>query len=351
MPVIRQTRTPADTRSSSPSALHWNRSGFSAHSPVCRNAILAFVLAALVSFSAIGSPALQTKAHTPPSARPASHRSASKARSRKAHSTSKSHSRSTSRTPKAAARHRGNSHSSLRSAAAARRSRRSPKREVSLTRGRIALPPPLRGSYASLVRQNERTEDDNLERILDDQDLSSRIAHGLLVPVPASSRLTVNPSLPPDRRYCRPWTARFLADLARAHAAAFHQPLEVSSAVRTVAYQKQLIKVNGNATSAEGDIVSPHVTGATVDIAKRGMGRRELAWLRGHLLTLQNAGKIDVEEEFQQACFHITVYRSYTAHRPAPSSIPSTPSGSKRAHTQPVEPDPDTPTQQASHGR
>jgi hypothetical protein len=29
------------------------------------------------------------------------------------------------------------------------------------------------------------------------------------------------------------------------------------------------------------------------------------------LVPLQAAGKIDVEEEFYQACFHITVYRSY----------------------------------------
>jgi hypothetical protein len=32
---------------------------------------------------------------------------------------------------------------------------------------------------------------------------------------------------------------------------------------------------------------------------------------------LQAAGKIDVEEEFQQSCFHITVYKSYAAPKPA----------------------------------
>lgn len=304
------------------------------------------VLAALASFTANGSPAPQAKAHTSASASSASHRSKTKPHS------------STNRAK--ASVHKPRPHSKPRSAVASRRStsrhatRRTGqaiKRPASFSRRRTTAPPPLRGTYASLVRQNERTEDDNLERILDGKDLSSRIAHGLLVPVPVSSRLTVNGNLPPDRRYCRPWTALFLADLARAHAAAFHQPLEVSSAVRTVEYQKQLIKVNGNATSAEGDIVSPHVTGATIDIAKRGMGRRELAWLRSRLLALQNAGKIDVEEEFQQACFHITVYRSYAAYKAAPSSSPSTAGKSKRARSQPVESDPDTPTQQASSGR
>jgi len=39
--------------------------------------------------------------------------------------------------------------------------------------------------------------------------------------------------------------------------------------------------------------------------------RQEMTWMRSWLLTLQRAGKIDVEEEFHQACLHITVYKSY----------------------------------------
>lgn len=169
----------------------------------------------------------------------------------------------------------------------------------------------MRGSLASLVRQNQKTDADGLERIETTADLDDRIARGMLVPVPASNALTVNSNLPEDRRYCRPWTATFLADLARAHEARFHSPLEVSSAVRTIEYQKRLMATNGNAAPAEGDIVSPHVTGATIDIAKKGLSQREVYWMRIHLMALQDAGKIDVEEEFQQACFHITVYRSY----------------------------------------
>ena len=204
----------------------------------------------------------------------------------------------------------------------------------------------LRGSLASLERQNSILESEGLERILDEDDLSSRIAHGLLVPLPASAGLTVNPEMIENHRYCRPWTARFLSDLVRAHAAAFHRPVEVSSAVRTVEYQKRLMRINGNAAAAEGDIVSPHLTGATIDIAKHGMTRSELAWMRSNLLAMQQAGKIDVEEEFEQACFHITVYKTYTPsspshksaqpavreavnrHSPKPSSSPSGPGSS-----------------------
>jgi hypothetical protein len=200
---------------------------------------------------------------------------------------------------------------------------------ASIHRPKMIFASPLRGSHDSLVRQNERAEADALERIQDDADLNDRIARGMLVPVPTSGSLTVNGNLPEDRRYCRPWTATFLRDLARAHQTQFHTSLEVSSAVRTVEYQKRLIGINGNAAAAEGDIVSPHVTGATIDIAKSGMNRRELAWMRVHLLTIQNAGKIDVEEEFHQACFHITVYKSYSPDQAAPvphkHALPSPP--------------------------
>jgi len=180
--------------------------------------------------------------------------------------------------------------------------------------------PSLRGSLASLIRQNQRLDAEGLERIENEADLKARIAHKLLVAVPTSAALTVNPELERSHRYCRPWTARFLADLARAHESVFHHPLEVSSAVRTVDYQRRLRRRNGNAAAAVGNIVSPHLTGATVDITKKDMSPRELAWMRQHLLALQDAGKIDVEEEFEQACFHITVYKTYQPARKARST-------------------------------
>jgi hypothetical protein len=186
---------------------------------------------------------------------------------------------------------------------------------------RTATSASLRGSLASLQRQNARLESDGLERILDDDDLNSRIAHKLLTPLPESANLTVNPGLPENRRYCRSWTARFLSDLAKEHAAAFHRPFQVNSAVRTVEYQRRLMRTNGNAAAAEGDVVSPHLTGATIDIGKQGMTHAELLWMRRQLLALQNAGKIDVEEEFEQACFHISVYKSYTAPRPVHKAV------------------------------
>lgn len=176
---------------------------------------------------------------------------------------------------------------------------------------RMHYVPPLRGSMASLLRQNQRDTEEGLVRIADDVQLDQMELDRAIVPLPASYGLRVNPDLPMDRRYCRPWTARFLADLARSHYERFHRPFQVNSAVRTVAFQRALLEINGNAAPAEGDLASPHLTGAAVDIGKHGMSFSEIAWMRAHLLPLQTAGKIDVEEEFYQACFHITVYRGY----------------------------------------
>jgi hypothetical protein len=177
---------------------------------------------------------------------------------------------------------------------------------------------PLVGSRASLVRQNVRTEEDGLGRIEDDAQLNQMRRDRQLVALPASLQLRVNEALPGNRRSCRPWTAKFLTDVARAHFARFHRALQVNSAVRTVEYQRYLMEVNGNAAPADGDIASPHLTGATIDIGKKGLSFSEVAWLRAYLLPLEQAGKLDVEEEFYQSCFHITVYKSY-----APSLAPA----------------------------
>jgi hypothetical protein len=183
--------------------------------------------------------------------------------------------------------------------------------------------PPLRGSYESLVRQNDRNEQEGLERIQDDAAILTMLTNRQLVALPASLEIRVDERLAENLRYCRPWTAGFLADLGHAHYARFHSPLQVNSAVRTVAYQRHLLRINGNAAPAEGDVASPHLTGATIDIAKKDLSPSEVGWMRAYLLPLQAAGKIDVEEEFQQACFHITVYKNY-APLPAPQLVVTT---------------------------
>jgi hypothetical protein len=182
---------------------------------------------------------------------------------------------------------------------------------IPMRNGHLLVPAPLVGSLASLERQNQRDQAEGLTRIEDDAQLNTMRHEGELVALPVGATLRANPELPVNRRYTRPWTEKFLTDTARAHYVRFHRSLEINSAVRTVAYQRYLMRVNGNAAPAEGDLASPHLTGATIDIAKKGLSLSEIAWMRAYLLPLEEAGKIDVEEEFHQSCFHITVYKSY----------------------------------------
>jgi hypothetical protein len=185
-------------------------------------------------------------------------------------------------------------------------------------RGRLIVPPPLKGSHEILLRQNQVADRDGLDRIRDDEDILELRDQRLLVVLPTSETLVVDERLPANRRYCRPWTAQFLVTLSHAYYERFHTPLQVNSAVRTVEFQQRLLRTNGNAAPAEGDTASPHLTGQAVDLAKHGLSLTQIAWLRGYLLPLVQQGKVDVEEEFQQACFHISVYKKYLPPANAP---------------------------------
>jgi len=179
------------------------------------------------------------------------------------------------------------------------------------TNGRLIVPPPLRGSHEVLVHQNTMADEEGLDRIYDDADLDRLRAHHLLVDFPESASLHLNPELPENRRCARIWSVKFAADMGRAFYERFHQPLQISSAVRTVQYQRRLERVNGNAAAVDGEGASPHLTGQAIDFGKSGMSVAEIAWMRAYLMPLMQAGKVDVEEEFKQACFHISVYKSY----------------------------------------
>ena len=89
-----------------------------------------------------------------------------------------------------------------------------------------------------------------------------------------------------------------------------------------MAFQRHLVLVNGNAAPPTGDVASPHLYGQAIDLAKHGMSVTEIAWMRAWLTPVENDGKIDVEEEFLQSCFHISVYRRY-APQPVQREAPA----------------------------
>jgi len=214
----------------------------------------------------------------------------------------------------------------------------SPLRVASLydSQGRLVVPAPLYGSHEILLHQNQMANRDGLDRVRDDADIVDLRRERKLVALPESEALRVDYRLPENRRYSRPWTAAFLTVLAADYYASFHTPLQVDSAVRTVEFQQRLMRTNGNAAPAEGDTASPHLTGQAIDIAKGGLSRTQIAWMRTYLQPLIDLGKIDVEEEFKQSCFHISVYRNFlpiapehlsvaAARQPATDSVPERP--------------------------
>ena len=170
---------------------------------------------------------------------------------------------------------------------------------------------PLRGSHEVLLHQNEMAKEEGLEQIKDDTELQQLVNAGKLVPIPTSQYLAVDKRLPSNRRYCRPWVADFLSDVSESYFNRFDRPLIVDSAVRTVKVQKHLLRINRNAAAISGDAASPHLVGIAVDINKRNFSKEELAWMRNYLMMVGLTGTIDVEEEFHQKCFHLSIYDQY----------------------------------------
>jgi uncharacterized protein YcbK (DUF882 family) len=177
--------------------------------------------------------------------------------------------------------------------------------------GRLIVPKPLYGTHEILLHQNEMADRDGLDRVRDDADLLDLRREKKLVALPDNETVRIDYRLPDNRRFSRPWTAAFLSVLARDYYTSFHAPLQVDSAVRTVEVQQRLVRTNGNAAAVSGDTASPHLTGQAIDIAKGGLSRTQIAWMRTYLQPFIGQGKIDVEEEFQQACFHISVYKNF----------------------------------------
>ncbi len=178
-------------------------------------------------------------------------------------------------------------------------------------RRRVVWNPVLPGSRESLLKQNEEIDAAGLTRIEDDEQLQELIDQDVLVPVSGSRYLNLNPGLKEDRRTCRPATRDFVEDLGQAYYAEFQKPIAVTSLVRTVEQQRKLRRRNRNAAPEEGDTASSHLAGTTVDIGKRGLSKKEHAWLDHYLGDLKEKNLVEPLEERRQACYHIMVFDRY----------------------------------------
>ena len=179
---------------------------------------------------------------------------------------------------------------------------------------RVVWNPVLRGSYESMLRQNEEIDRLELPRIADEVELAELEARHELVPIEETDGVHIA-IREASHRYCRPWTHTFLQDLGEAFYNEFGQPIQVNSAVRTVEYQRKLRRHNGNAAPETGDTASSHLGGLTVDINKRGLSRKQHDFIVDYLLNLREEGIIEVAEERRQPVFHIMISDRYTEWR------------------------------------
>jgi hypothetical protein len=181
---------------------------------------------------------------------------------------------------------------------------------------RVAWNPVLRGSYESMLRQNEEIDRLELPRIADEVELAELEARHDLVPIEETDGVHIA-IREASHRYCRPWTQTFLQDLGEAYYQEFGQPVQVNSAVRTVEYQHKLRRRNHNAAPETGETASSHLGGLTVDINKRGLTRKQHKFIEDYLLNLREEGIIEVAEERRQPVFHVMVSDRYTEWREA----------------------------------
>lgn len=173
---------------------------------------------------------------------------------------------------------------------------------------------PLRAKPGALRRENAAAARDRLSRLASRRMLTRFRRARLLVSLPGSTGTYYVSGVPASLRVARPWTRRFVEQLAAAKHRFFGSPLRITGLTRTRVYQQALIATNANAAPARGRIQSTHLTGASVDISKRLLSDPEIHWLRTVLRRLTADGLVHAVEEFRQPHFHVLVRKRYGAY-------------------------------------
>lgn len=187
---------------------------------------------------------------------------------------------------------------------------------------RILWNPLFRPSHDSLLLQNAEIDSLALPRIADDDELEVLKAREELVPIEASETLRFDPRLDPNRRYCRPWARDFVEDLSEAYYHAFHEQIQVNSAVRTIKVQHKLRRHNRNAAPEYGEAASSHLAGITLDLQRRGMTKPQIRFVERYLFYLKALGLVEPEEERRQWVFHVMVSERYSEWRQTQTIFP-----------------------------
>ena len=166
--------------------------------------------------------------------------------------------------------------------------------------------PALFTTVGSLRAQNQEADRLRLPRIRTKSELHEIVQSGELVPIRTSEALKLK-KLTGDHACLRPWAAEQAESLAEDFFLQARRSLTLTSAVRTVQEQKALRRWNPNAAPTTGEQASVHTTGIAFDISRTGLSKAQQRWLELHLWYLQQIGRVIVEEEQRQPCFHVVV--------------------------------------------
>jgi hypothetical protein len=156
----------------------------------------------------------------------------------------------------------------------------------------------LRGSPASLDRQNRVAQGHDFTYLRNRSHVEKFVGLGLLVPVRRNPTLDlVAVSFP----YTRPEVKLFIDRLSAQYAAACGEPLVVTSLTRPSANQPR------NASPR-----SVHPTGMALDI-RLSRTRACRSWLESTLLALENARVLEATRENRPPHYHVAIYpQQYT---------------------------------------
>ena len=171
---------------------------------------------------------------------------------------------------------------------------------------RAVSSPVLFSTAGSLSAQNAEADRLHLPRIQTKNELHEIVQNGEIAQV-CTPALRVKPT--GDHAYLRPWTAVLAESLAEDFYEQAHVQLTLTSGIRTVQEQRSLRRWNHNAAAPTGPQASVHTTGIAFDISRTGLSRAQQRWLEWRLWYLQQTGKVIVEEEQKQPCFHIVALK------------------------------------------
>jgi len=151
----------------------------------------------------------------------------------------------------------------------------------------------LAGSHTSMVRQHQAAIDLDYGFVKSASDVERLVASGELTRVAPNANVTLSGVSYP---YARPVTWSFIERLAKQYRDATGTPLVVTSLTRPTSAQPR------NASP-----LSVHPAGMAVDL-RIPADSAALAWLEKKLLSLEEAGAIDVTREYHPPHLHIAVF-------------------------------------------